>query len=417
MIILNILVIGNGFDLAHGLPTRYSDLLEFITAFKYWYQRVYNHGITPSVIVNRDEFEKKLEKISENGFINFRELTDEQNEYVREFYELVCNNSWIDYFYNRLKENEKYGKEYNWVDIEEEILKFIKIITECQKINPIFNDISFDIADDKDGYFHLSEIEKGLSAALFHKNLLLERRARDKEKWMKFKIDLRKQFEKVIRALEIYLSVFLRKDIKLNDQLEQIKFDKIISFNYTDTYKIYNKNIEYEYVHGNANIDRPSSESNIVLGMNEFLNDAEKDERLDFIDYRKYYQRIIKRNDIGYKSKFMPQYHYPDKVITYFFGHSMSVTDIEVLKYLLPTGKNDVHKSIICYYNENTFKSQIVNLIRILGQDKLQELMAGEDPSIELIKQDDLLSVYNRINDRIIQKRAKYNSNKNSSKL
>ena len=27
---MNILVIGNGFDLAHGLPTKYTDFLDFI---------------------------------------------------------------------------------------------------------------------------------------------------------------------------------------------------------------------------------------------------------------------------------------------------------------------------------------------------------------------------------------------------
>lgn len=27
---MNILVIGNGFDLAHGLPTKYGDFLDFI---------------------------------------------------------------------------------------------------------------------------------------------------------------------------------------------------------------------------------------------------------------------------------------------------------------------------------------------------------------------------------------------------
>lgn len=31
---MNILVIGNGFDLAHGLPTRYTDFLEFIKVIK-----------------------------------------------------------------------------------------------------------------------------------------------------------------------------------------------------------------------------------------------------------------------------------------------------------------------------------------------------------------------------------------------
>jgi hypothetical protein len=33
---MNILVMGNGFDLAHGLPTRYNDFLNFIEEyFKY----------------------------------------------------------------------------------------------------------------------------------------------------------------------------------------------------------------------------------------------------------------------------------------------------------------------------------------------------------------------------------------------
>ena len=31
---MNILIIGNGFDLAHGLPTKYNDFLKFIQAFK-----------------------------------------------------------------------------------------------------------------------------------------------------------------------------------------------------------------------------------------------------------------------------------------------------------------------------------------------------------------------------------------------
>lgn len=31
---MNILVIGNGFDLAHGLPTKYTDFLEFTKVIK-----------------------------------------------------------------------------------------------------------------------------------------------------------------------------------------------------------------------------------------------------------------------------------------------------------------------------------------------------------------------------------------------
>ena len=35
---MNILIIGNGFDLAHGLPTTYKDFLDYVHVFKYYYE-------------------------------------------------------------------------------------------------------------------------------------------------------------------------------------------------------------------------------------------------------------------------------------------------------------------------------------------------------------------------------------------
>ena len=32
---MNLFIIGNGFDLAHGLPTKYWEFMEFVLAFKY----------------------------------------------------------------------------------------------------------------------------------------------------------------------------------------------------------------------------------------------------------------------------------------------------------------------------------------------------------------------------------------------
>lgn len=40
---MNILVIGNGFDLAHGLPTRYTDFLDFIKSFIDCYKKAQNN--------------------------------------------------------------------------------------------------------------------------------------------------------------------------------------------------------------------------------------------------------------------------------------------------------------------------------------------------------------------------------------
>ena len=41
----NILVIGNGFDLAHHLPTQYSDFLDFVNAYKEQDNNVYSNFI------------------------------------------------------------------------------------------------------------------------------------------------------------------------------------------------------------------------------------------------------------------------------------------------------------------------------------------------------------------------------------
>jgi len=36
---MNILIIGNGFDLAHGLPTKYTDFLEYVKEFQFCHNR------------------------------------------------------------------------------------------------------------------------------------------------------------------------------------------------------------------------------------------------------------------------------------------------------------------------------------------------------------------------------------------
>lgn len=52
---MNILVIGNGFDLAHGLPTRYTDFLKFTELFVNCYEKVQNRQIDWSYFDTRDE--------------------------------------------------------------------------------------------------------------------------------------------------------------------------------------------------------------------------------------------------------------------------------------------------------------------------------------------------------------------------
>ena len=46
---MNILLIGNGFDLAHGLPTKYTDFLEFVKLIKIIKEKnIFNDGFAIS---------------------------------------------------------------------------------------------------------------------------------------------------------------------------------------------------------------------------------------------------------------------------------------------------------------------------------------------------------------------------------
>ena len=80
--------------------------------------------------------------------------------------------------------------------------------------------------------------------------------------------------------------------------------DRLISFNYTDTFKkIYDKDdrVETDYIHGSLDISKNIEKNNMVLGIDEYLQGNKKREELDFIQFKKYFQRIYKKTGCKYK--------------------------------------------------------------------------------------------------------------------
>lgn len=118
---MNILVLGNGFDLAHNLPTKYTDFLNFITiisqvlTFHETDQTELNslnwHGIHPKL-------EKYIRDTYENTENNW--LT---SSIIKDWNTKVTNNFWFQYF----AECDMHGNE-NWIDFESEISHVIQII-------------------------------------------------------------------------------------------------------------------------------------------------------------------------------------------------------------------------------------------------------------------------------------------------
>ena len=96
---MNILVIGNGFDLAHKLPTRYNDFLGFV-------ERFLNIINTPQILQQGElkNTEKTVYKYIDHLIFNEQQL-------CKELEQLVKDNIWIEYFL----QNPMYQKE-NWID-------------------------------------------------------------------------------------------------------------------------------------------------------------------------------------------------------------------------------------------------------------------------------------------------------------
>ena len=387
---MNILVIGNGFDIEHGIPSSYRNFLDFIKIFKNVYREktIFNNSIDKNE--RKCFYENKLTSIS-NMYRDVFCLWDSQpiELPISEFYEMVSNNRWINYFLNPISQLEE---KNNWVDIEAEILHIIQMLTENRELN--FDAVEMNAINEKKETFLVTIAERLFGGEHGQQSMNQKKIAY----WTKMKSMLAADFSNLIRALEIYLDYFVDfTKVKNSDIFDGIAFDRIITFNYTDIYhKLYNSTIAMDFIHGKADYKRDMLQSNVVLGIEEFLAADQKNNDLEFIGYRKYYQRIVKRCDFSYRKKLGEE---SGKIITWFFGHSMASSDGDVLVNLLPssdlaiylakTNKSNVKKSYICYYDKQALEQQVANLVQILGQDALNDLVCGANPKIEFVSQGD----------------------------
>lgn len=146
-----------------------------------------------------------------------------------------------------------------------------------------------------------------------------------------------------------------------NPDIEKIHPSRVISFNYSDTYRnLYaysRKEIEYSFIHGFAknnisgffgisdisdeqiesHVQTSIEKNNMVLGIDEYLSKDERSKEIDFIAFKKYYQRIYKKTGNEYK-KWLKQIDEnieagrKEENVLYIFGHSLDETDGDILR-------------------------------------------------------------------------------------
>lgn len=429
---MNILVIGNGFDLAHGLPTKYTDFLFFcdmilkivevncaeflVPENKEDYKKWLNDGSKIPLANTNDLFkyynEEYSTRITERDKKVYRAILDDyfisdflSDEYdihiKKEIIYLVYNNNWIKYFL----QSDMHGTE-NWIDFESEISHLIQSMDK--DIHASEN--SFDLYDDIEIYFSSDFLE----------NL---QEVNGCETFKEIRDLLEKDLNALIRALEIYLCEYVEKTEiqKKSPDIDGLENDFILSFNYTHTFsKLYDVSSRskqevtdpFDYIHGEANISNAIDSNNMVLGIDEFLPDDRKNKDIEFIAFKKFYQRIykgtgckykewvdlIKKNEWELKEKYKKEYsdrvpfkqHGEKRHCLYIFGHSLDVTDKDILRDLI---LNDNVYTTIFYHDKDTMGQQIANLVKVIGQDELIRRTGGSTKTIEFRQQQDMVPI------------------------
>ncbi len=410
---MNILVIGNGFDLAHGLPTKYTDFLEFVKVIKQIIKicREEDIGDIDWGNINvqvKELIEPNLGKVRNNLFSQGEMWSD-----------LIGDNVWIEYFL----QCNSFFKE-NWIDFEREISNVVQSLEK--DMHGLSDNYSIDdeIVNLSNGFLYNKYSEYTFVVQTVDKlygyqdKKITFREIRDK-----LLVDL----NKLVRALEIYLCEYVEKiDIKeispdINKIAIQINSDthtalpaKVLSFNYTNIYeKVYLNNHSIktdnyiDYIHGKADINNTIETNNMVLGIDEYLGKKRRNKDIEFIAFKKFYQRIHKQTGCKYKEWveivqkdaekntwiYDSKNHNKDNFHNlYIFGHSLDVTDKDILRDLI---LNDNIHTTIYYLNKDIMGQQIANLVKVIGQDELIRRTGGNTKTIEFKQQQDMVLVSN----------------------
>lgn len=245
---------------------------------------------------------------------------------------------------------------------------------------------------------------------------------------------------KLIRAFEIYLTEYVEK-IEIQEKsldINDLEIDFILSFNYTHIFsKLYDVSSQskqeiaddsFDYIHGQVDAKNSIESNNMVLGIDEYLGKKRRNKDIEFVKFKKYYQRVYKGTGSKYEewinvireenNIYMERKHdceiyirnidvltnikeekiaelkqlneNPPSHNVYIFGHSLDITDKDILRELI---LNDNVYTTIYYPDKEELGRKIANLIKVIGQDELIRRTGGNTKTIEFKQQQDMVNI------------------------
>ena len=387
---MNILIIGNGFDLAHGLPTKYEHFLKYVDAFKRFKDTCKQESV-------KSEWETANEE-DKKFILHFANLYEQKTKIFKEIETLILNNVWINYFWEIYRNRGVAGKD-SWIDFESEISRIIQTLDKARLtiLENINNGCEYgkmtqrqlDILNAVFG-----EPKRNCNSIEFDATAIGHKKER-----------LLRDLNRLTRCLEVYLSNYVEEivpEVKLPD-VDTLDIQYVLSFNYTHTYERFydtdkSKKIHYDYIHGETRADSDIDNCNLILGVDEYLEGHAKDKDNEFIQFKKFYQRIYKKTGCKYVdwinsiAQFPSSYGKSGGAIhnVYIIGHSLDITDKDILSSLINMKST---KTTIFYHNQEALGNQINNLVKVLGEDNLIAKVHGANASVVFQKQREPVSI------------------------
>lgn len=417
---MNILIVGNGFDLAHYLPTKYDHFMGVMQAIEAW-------DISKGDMQFDDLFgsfyeyeRKKYESEKEKLFFSYTKAMYKTEEVkltfiqIEELQKQLKENVWYQYFSDHVKELK------TWIDFETKIEEALEVCCEFfERYDSLFktygevSDEVFSLEKERPKNIRISGKNKKIltllavfkvvsredtrspsgggsnsprpliSLTVINEKYLLKNNKHENFQYQKLIDFLHLSLESFIKIFNLYLlscvqSLNFKNELNLPEKIANI--DQIFSFNYTNTYNyFYKTEASIDFLHGKS-----GDSQNMVLGISDISHKTLKGHKA--YGFVKYHQKLMKDTDY----RFILHDEYIQDLITSnyeletiekinidFWGHSLDVSDRNYIEEVFSLNdKKDLGVRVrIYFYDANAKFSMLANLIHILGNHKIETWM------------------------------------------
>ncbi|NAR18897.1 hypothetical protein GPS63_11390 [Acinetobacter haemolyticus] len=423
---MNILIVGNGFDLSHYLPTKYDHFMVAMGAIENWDEQKGEMSFD-------DLFGSLYEK--ENYFFKYTKAmyqTDEIKisiDQIKDLKQKLKENVWYQYFSDHVREVK------TWIDFEEKIYKSLLVVNVFfekyksikEKNGSVYNEISgifgeasnsvyltllererlilkslgvFDIKTNHDNELYISYCIRDNFLDIFRKDIMLNAQ--------KIVDILMMQLSDLKSIFNSYLATVV-DGVEVNVSLNSIlSLDLMYTFNYTSTLekKYKQKRTSVRHIHGET------EKGNIVLGVSDLENSFLKNYKA--YGFTKYHQKLLLETDFQFlceekvvkdkirfwdelqrnisESYYDTQVAKNNNINIFIWGHSLDISDESYINEIFSL--NDMMdrfvRVVIYYFNYQAKFDLLANLLHILGKEKVERWMKKGwlkfEPNPDIIK-------------------------------